>query len=108
MNDSDREELIRLAKENIKLQRMLSRHEDYKERIRLIRKRGFLTPVEQQEMQDLKFKKLRGKEQMMWMMRSLRTESLRSEEPRKNGSLNKRARKEQATSASSMQHAAVY
>ncbi|MCB0319498.1 MAG: YdcH family protein [Bdellovibrionales bacterium] len=76
MDSREREELIRLAKENIELQRLFKRHEEYKEKIRSIRKRGLLTTFEQQEIQNLKLKKLRGKEQMYRMLGTLTNSSV--------------------------------
>ena len=68
----ERELLLGLAKDNIELQRLLNRHEDYEQKIRFIRKRGFLTSFEQQEVQNLKLKKLRGKERLFKLFNILK------------------------------------
>ena len=75
MNEEEREELLKLAAKHVQLQRLLKRHEDYEERIRTIRKRGFLTSFEQQEVQNLKLKKLKGKEKLLTLFHNLRRPS---------------------------------
>lgn len=72
MDSLEREELLKLASSHVELQRLLKKHEDYEERIRVIRKRGFLTSFEQQEVQNLKLKKLRGKEQLLTLFKNIK------------------------------------
>ncbi|MCI5065133.1 hypothetical protein MRY87_05375, partial [bacterium] len=71
VNSSDRNELLRLATENVRLQRLLRRHGDFKEKIRVIRKKKLLTAGEEQQLRELKAKKLQNKDAMIVMMRSL-------------------------------------
>lgn len=72
MNSVDKLELLRLAKENVRLQRLIAKHEGYKERIKAIRKRRNLTSQEEQEVFNLKLKKLQSKDEMIRIARTLK------------------------------------
>ena len=72
MNSVDKLEILRLAKENIRLQRLMSKHEVYKKKIKAIQRRRTLTSQEEQEIWSLKLKKLRSKDEMVRIMRALK------------------------------------
>ncbi|MCB0331463.1 MAG: hypothetical protein KDD70_17450 [Bdellovibrionales bacterium] len=73
MNTSDKIELLRLAKSNTRLQRLIKKHEGYKEQLRLIRKQKVFTAKEEQTVRELKLQKLRNKDEMIRIVRSMKS-----------------------------------
>ncbi len=65
MEDADRKRLIELAKQDLRISRLLRRHSELDTKIQEITKGPFRTPEEQIEERRLKLEKLRGVDEMM-------------------------------------------
>ena len=65
MEDADRKRLIELAKQDLRIQRLLKRHTELDTKLQNLGKRGFRTVDEELQERRLKLEKLRGVDQMM-------------------------------------------
>lgn len=71
MNSEEKRKVMRMAHSNITIRRLLKKHNEYKDRIRVIRKKSFLSAIDEQEVRNLKMKKLKGKDQMLRLIDSV-------------------------------------
>lgn len=73
MENSDRELILKMKDVDVRLKRLYDEHEKLESELGLFGRRAFLTSNEQQKEKELKFKKLRGVEEMLHIVKEYKT-----------------------------------
>ena len=73
MENIDRELILKMKDVDVRLKRLYDEHEKLEKELGLFGRRAFLTSNEQQKEKELKFKKLRGVEEMLLIVREYKS-----------------------------------
>lgn len=65
MEDADRTRILRALTQNHRLKRLYEEHAELEHAVARFEARNFLTPAEERSLKEMKFRKLRGVEEMM-------------------------------------------
>ncbi len=71
MENQERELILRMKEVDARLKRLYDEHERLESELTMYQRRGFLTDQEQARQKQIKFKKLKGVEQMITIVQEL-------------------------------------